>query len=210
MFNKEKYLEIQRKIPPGVNIIGVTKTKSAEDIRQAIDAGIKIIAENYVQEAEKKYTELKDLLLEKKVRFDLIGHLQSNKAKKAAEIFDCIQTIDSPKIARVLNKECELINKTIRVMVEVNLGEEQKSGAKEQELEELIEKIKSLENLQLIGLMSIPKVGEELICFKKMKELKERYNLQELSMGMSQDYEEAIENGATLIRLGTILFGERS
>lgn len=208
MFDKNKYKEILGAIPNNVKIVGVTKTKTIKDIKEAIDGRIKIIAENYVQEAELKYKELKDLFKKENIEFHLIGHLQSNKAKKAAEIFDCIETLASIKTANILDKECHKINKILKIMIEVNLGEEQKSGIKEQDLDNFIKQIKEMKNLQLIGLMAIPK-PLDLSAFKKMKELKEKYNLQELSMGMSQDYKEAINFGSTMIRLGTILFGER-
>lgn len=209
MFNKEVYEKIKYEIPLEVKILGVTKTKSVEETVEAINSGIKIIGENYVQEAEEKHEKLKDLFKGKNVSFHLIGHLQSNKVKTAVEIFDCIETIDSIKLAELINKVCNELNKKIDVMIEINFDENQKSGINSEGLNFFIEKIRNLQNLNLVGLMCIPPIGKEKECFEKMKELKEKYNLGELSIGMSSDYKIAIENGATIIRLGKILFGER-
>ncbi|MBM3247478.1 YggS family pyridoxal phosphate-dependent enzyme [Candidatus Pacearchaeota archaeon] len=209
MFNKEKYQDIIAEIPSNIKIVGVTKAKSPEEIKRAIDSGIKIIGENYIQEAKQKYEELKNLLKEKKIEFHLIGHLQSNKVKDAAEIFDCIQTIDSKKIAHKINESSKNIGKIMKVMIQVNLGEKQKSGIKPEELSSLIQEIRKLKNLELSGIMAIPEEGDEK-SFELLKELKNKFNLNELSLGMSQDYKLAILKGSTMIRLGTILFGERS
>lgn len=209
MFNKEAYEEIKAELPNSVKILGVTKNKSIEDVIDAINSGIKIIGENYVKEAEEKYEKLKDLFKEKDISFHLIGHLQSNKVKTAVKIFDCIETLDSLKLAELINKICGKLNKKIDVMIEINFDENKKSGVNISELNSLINEIKNLENLNLIGLMCIPPIGKEKECSERMKDLKEKYQLKELSMGMSSDYKIAIENGATIIRLGTILFGER-
>lgn len=209
MFNKEAFEKIKSEIPNSVKILGVTKNKPIEDIGEAINSGIKIIGENYIQEAEEKYGRLNPLFKKENVSFHLIGHLQSNKVKTAVRIFDCIETIDSLKLAELINKFCRGLNKKIEVMIEINFDENQKSGIKIEELNFFVDKIRNFQNLNLIGLMCIPQIGKEKECFEKMKELKEEYNLKELSMGMSSDYKIAIENGATIIRLGTILFGER-
>ncbi len=212
MFNKEVYKKIRSEIPQEVKILAATKTKSVEDIIDAVNSGVNIIGENYIQEAKEKYGKLKDLFSKKSISFHLIGHLQSNKIKDAAKIFDCIETIDSLKLAEKVNKICEQLNKKIGIMIEINFDKNKKSGIKISELNFLVDKIKNLQNLNLIGLMCIPSVikeEEEEESFRKMKELKDMYNPKELSMGMSSDYKIAIENGATIIRLGTILFGER-
>jgi PLP dependent protein len=209
MFNQKEYNQIISEIPENIKILGVTKTKFAEDITEAVNSGIKIIGENYVPEAKEKYEKLKDFFKEKEVSFHLIGHLQSNKVKDAVKMFSCIETIDSIKLAEKINKECIPLNKKIDVMIEINFDELQKSGIKIGELDSLISKINSLGNLNLIGLMSIPPIGKEKESFRIMKKLNEKYKFKELSMGMSSDYKIAIENGATIIRLGTILFGER-
>jgi len=209
MFNHEAYKKIKSEIPKEVKILAATKTKPAEDIIEAINSGISIIGENYVQEAEEKYGKLKDFFKEKGISFHLIGHLQSKKARKAVEIFDCIQSIDSIKLAEKLNNACQELNKKIDIMIEVNFEEIQKTGILISELDSLIEKIKLLQNINLAGLMCIPPIGKEEESFKKMKELKEKYSLRELSIGMSSDYKKAVDCGSTIIRLGTILFGER-
>jgi pyridoxal phosphate enzyme (YggS family) len=209
MFNKEAYERIKIEIPKEVKILAATKTKSAEDVIEAINSGIKIIGENYVQEAEERYGKLKELFKEKMISFHLIGHLQSKKARKATEIFDCIQSVDSIKLAEKINNASKELNKKIDIMIEINFEEIQKSGVLTSELNPLIEKVKNLQNLNLIGFMCIPKIGKEEETYQKMKELKEKYNLKELSIGMSSDYKTAINYGSTIIRLGTILFGER-
>jgi len=210
MFNKEAYERIKAEIPQEVEILAATKTKPEEDIIESVNSGIKIIGENYVQEAKEKYRKLKDLFKEKNISFHLIGHLQSNKAKDAAEIFDCIETIDSIKLAEKVNNACNEINKRIDIMIEINFGENQKSGIPISGIDLLIAQIKNLQNINLRGLMCIPPISKEEETYKKMKELKERYNLKKLSMGMSSDYKLAINNGSTIIRLGTILFGNRN
>jgi pyridoxal phosphate enzyme (YggS family) len=209
MFNKEAYEQIKSQIPSSVSILAATKTKPVEDIISAINAGIALVGENYVQEAEEKYNKLFSILKEKKVSFHLIGHLQSNKAKIAAKIFDCIQTIDSIKLARKLNNECKLLEKKMDIFIEVNF-EGQKSGVSLENLPSLVEEIKLLKNLNLRGLMAIPPIGKEVECFKVLRNLNEQFNLNELSIGMSSDYHIAIEYGSTLIRLGTSLFGKRN
>ncbi len=209
MFNQSAYEKIKSEIQKDIRILAATKTKSIEDITEALNSGIKIIGENYVQEAEEKHGKLKELFKERNVSFHLIGHLQSNKIKDAVKIFDCIETVDSIKLAEKINKICSELNKKIDIMLEVNFNEKQKSGIQISELNKLIGKIKNLNNINLIGLMCIPLIKEEKKCFEKMKELKEKYNLKELSMGMSSDYKLAIEYDSTIIRLGKVLFGER-
>lgn len=209
MFNQKAYEKIKAEIPSNIKILAATKTRVIEEIYQAINSGVKIIGENYVQEAEEKYEKLKDLFRERKISFHLIGHLQSKKAKRAVKIFDCIETVDSIKLAEKVNNICRELNKRIDVMIEINFNENQKSGIQIPEIGLFINKIKNLQNINLVGLMCIPPIGKEEECFKKMKELKDEYKLKELSIGMSSDYNLAINNGSTIIRLGTILFGER-
>ena len=209
MFNPAAYSKIKSEIPKEVKILAATKSKPPRDIIEAVKAGIKLIGENYVQEASEKYKLLNKLFEQESIEFHLIGHLQTNKVQEAIKIFDCIQTLDSEKLAIKLDKECRRLNKKIKVMIEINFGEESKSGIKLENLDKLIKRVRGLSNLNLVGLMSIPPIGKEETCFKKIQELKNQYNLQELSIGMSSDYLTAIKNGSTLIRLGTILFGER-
>jgi hypothetical protein len=208
MFDNKQYSRIKSSIPKEIKIVGVTKNKTSQDIIAAINSGIKIIGENYIQEAEIKYQEMKEVLKNKSAEFHLIGHLQTNKINEAVKIFDCIQTVDSIKKAEKINEACKKIEKQINVMIQINSGEEQKSGIKKEELITLINKIKELKNLRLIGLMTIPKPNDET-AFQEMNLLKNKFKLRELSMGMSKDYNQAIKEGSTMIRLGTILFGER-
>ncbi len=176
-------------------------------IREAYDLGLRRFGENYVQEFEGKHPLLADL---KDAEFHLIGHLQSNKARPAAELFQVIQTIDSPKLARRLNE----MNRKLEVMIEVKLSEEEsKHGAAPESLDELIAAIRGCANLNLTGLMTMPPWSDDpeqtRPYFRKLAELGRKHSLPKLSMGMSHDLEAAIEQGATHIRIGTALFGPR-
>jgi pyridoxal phosphate enzyme (YggS family) len=179
----------------------------ADKIRQAVDAGVLDIGENRLQEALSKREALRDLEL----TWHFIGHLQTNKAKKVAENFDWVQCIDRPDLAEKLNQTA---TRQLRVLIEVNLGgEETKSGIDADRLPGLIEEFALYERLRLRGLMTIPPFFENpehvRPYFRKLRELAERFRLPELSMGMSHDFEVAIEEGATMVRIGTALFGER-
>ncbi len=190
-----------------VTLIAVTKIFPAAIIREAYDAGLREFGENYVQEFESKAPEVLDLT---GARFHLIGHLQSNKARKAAELFSVIQTIDSPKLARRLNEA----GRPLDVMLEVKLsGEDAKSGAGPAELPALIDAVRSTKNLRLLGLMTMPPWSDDAEpsrpYFRRLRELAVQFDLPNLSMGMSHDFEVAIEEGATHIRVGTALFGKR-
>jgi len=192
---------------PKITLVAVTKVFPAELIRQAYALGIRDFGENYVQEFEKKYQQVADL---EGARFHLIGHLQSNKARRAAEIFHIIQTVDSEKLARRLNES----PRPLEVMVEVKLSFEQaKSGASPSDLAALIKAIRSCSNLRLLGLMTMPPWSENpedsRPYFQKLRSLAAEHGLSQLSMGMSHDFEVAIEEGATMIRVGTALFGRR-
>jgi len=194
------------KIPASVKIMAVTKTRSLLEIEKIITKGIKIIGENRVQEAEKKIPLLKTV-----VEKHLIGHLQTNKAKKAVELFDCIESVDSEKIAKAINKECSKIGKKMPVYIQVNISDEpQKSGISTDKLPSLIKTMKDLSHISLEGLMAIAEDtdNKEKLKkqFSKMRELKEKYNFKELSMGMSEDFETAIACGSTQVRLGRALF----
>jgi PLP dependent protein len=193
--------------PSGITLLAVTKIFPADAIAHAYDAGLREFGENYVQEFESKYPEVKAL---DGARFHLIGHLQSNKSRKAAEIFDVIQTVDSAKLARRLD-EC---GRLLDVMLEVKLSpEDAKSGADLSELAGLIEAVRGCRNLRLRGLMTMPPWSEDPELsrpyFRRLRELAGRRGLSELSMGMSHDLEVAIEEGATCVRVGTALFGAR-
>lgn len=208
----ENIKRIIEDIPKNIVIVAATKTRSIEEIKETIEAGIKIIGENYVQEAESKYK-----ILEGNVEMHCIGHLQSNKVKKAVEIFDMIQTVDSEKLAKEIDKRCSDIRKIMDVLIEVNIGdEERKKGCLVSDVPKLASFIANLDNLNLKGIMTMgPSTGGEELrpYFRKVKrlfdELREDYNLDTLSMGMSNSYKVAIEEGATMVRLGTLILGNR-
>ena len=193
--------------PAGVLLLAVTKVFPADAIRAAYDLGLREFGENYVQEFESKAPLVADLAGS---RFHLIGHLQSNKSSRAAELFQTIQTVDSAKLARRLNSAgCP-----IDVMIEVKLGDEEaKSGVEPAGLPELVTTIRSCPNLHLRGLMTMPPWSEDPEAprpiFRRLRELAAGHNLTGLSMGMSNDLETAIEEGSTCVRVGTALFGKR-
>jgi pyridoxal phosphate enzyme (YggS family) len=193
--------------PSSIKLIAVTKTVAPEIIRQAVECGIRDIGENRLQEALPKREALADLGL----TWHFIGHLQTNKAKKVVENFDFIQCVDRPELAAKLNQTAA---KPLPVLIEVKLHEEpNKSGIDEAELPALIQQFGSYGQLQLRGLMAIPPFFDNpegaRPYFRKLYDLGRRLALPELSMGMSHDFEVAISEGATMLRIGTALFGER-
>jgi pyridoxal phosphate enzyme (YggS family) len=193
--------------PASITLLAVTKVFPASVIREAYNLGLREFGENYVQEFEGKHPEVAAL---PETRFHLIGHLQSNKARRAADLFQVIQTVDSAKLARRLNEA----GRPLEVMLEVKLSEEQaKSGAAPGELPALIDAVRACPNLKLLGLMTMPPWSDDpevsRPCFARLRELAGRHSLSQLSMGMSHDLEAAIEEGATCIRVGTALFGKR-
>jgi hypothetical protein len=196
-----------RRDPAGVMLLAVTKVLPAAAISEAYGLGLREFGENYVQEFAVKAPAVRDLA---GARFHLIGHLQSNKSNLAAELFDCIQTADSPKLARRL----ESAGRKLEVMLEVKLsGEAAKSGADPAALPELIAAVRECPHLALAGLMTMPPWSDDPEAarphFRRLRELAERHGLSGLSMGMSHDLETAIEEGATCVRVGTALFGAR-
>jgi pyridoxal phosphate enzyme (YggS family) len=206
--------------PDEIKLIAVTKTVGIETIKEAIDAGLRIFGENRVQEAQKKISLLTAHC--SLIQWHLIGHLQKNKAKYAVQLFDLIHSVDSVWLAEELNKQAEKIGKIQRILIQVKLSEEEtKHGVLERDLVPLLEKIKSLRNLKLEGLMTMPpffdKPEEARPYFRRLREIRDNINslgithyaLRELSMGMSNDFEVAIEEGATMVRIGTAIFGER-
>jgi len=203
----ERAAERARRDPSSVLLLAVTKVFPASVIRDAYALGLRDFGENYVQEFEFKLPDVRGL---ESARFHLIGHLQSNKSSKAAELFQVIQTVDSAKLARRLNET----GRQLEVMLEVKLSPEQaKSGAAPEELPGLIQAVGACSNLRLLGLMTMPPWSEDQELsrpyFRRLRELAERHGLPELSMGMSNDFEAAIEEGATCVRVGTALFGKR-
>jgi pyridoxal phosphate enzyme (YggS family) len=193
--------------PAEITLLAVTKVFPAAAIREAYDLGLREFGENYVQEFEGKAPQVSDL---SGARFHLIGHLQSNKSARAAELFQVIQTVDSAKLARRL----DAAGKQLDVMLEVKLSPEQdKSGADPVALPELIQAVRSCSNLRLLGLMTMPPWSDDVEAarpyFRRLRELAQTHGLTQLSMGMSHDLETAIEEGATCVRVGTALFGRR-
>jgi hypothetical protein len=196
-----------RRDPAGILLLAVTKVFPADTVREAYDLGLRDFGENYVQEFEGKAPQLADL---RDARYHLIGRLQSNKAKKAAELFQVIQTVDSGKLARRLNESAQ----PIEVMLEVKLSPEQaKSGAAPADLPDLIAVVRACQNLRLLGLMTMPPWSDDPEAargyFRSLRELAGQHGLGQLSMGMSHDLETAIEEGSTCVRVGTALFGQR-
>jgi len=214
---KKSVKEIFQTLPKDVILVAASKTRSVEEVNEAIHRGVTIIGHNYVQEAEQMYPLVKD-----SVKWHLIGHLQRNKAKKASQIFDMIETIDSYKIALAVNRYCEEMNKVMPVLIEMNSGRESnKTGILPENAESLIRKISSLKHIHIQGLMTMgPRFGnpeDSRPYFKKTKALFDHLSQSKiphtefkyLSMGMSNSYKIAIEEGANMVRIGTRLFGKR-
>jgi pyridoxal phosphate enzyme (YggS family) len=197
--------------------VAVSKTVLAERVCQAIEAGVKILGENYVQEAQKKIE-----VLGHNVAWHFIGHLQTNKAKVAVRLFDLIHSVDSLNLAQELNRQAQDQGKVLPVLLQVNLsGETQKFGAQEREIFQVAEKLSGMEGLLVKGLMTMPPYFEDPEAsrpyYVELRKLSERLAqqklarilIEELSMGMSNDFEVAVEEGATLVRVGTAIFGPR-
>lgn len=212
----DKVKTILAQIPSRIEVVAATKKRTTKEVLEAVDAGIGLLGENYVQEAEKKIT-----AINRKVSWHLIGHLQKNKVKKAVRIFDMIETLDSCELARLIDIECCKIDKIMPVLIEVNAsGEYQKSGIGAADLEVLVADVRGLTNIKLMGLMTMGPLsaGSQQLreCFGGTKELFDKIgslyggklDWRYLSMGMSADYRIAIEQGANIIRLGTVIFGQ--
>lgn len=200
--------------PESVRLVAVTKTFPAEVVNHAIAAGLRELGENRVQELQDKVDQVVG-----SVRWHLVGHLQSNKARVATRLFDMIQTIDSLSLAEKISREAVVAAKEIEVLIQVNVGAEaQKSGVAPAEAATLARSVRALERVQLRGLMSIPPLADQTRTrqyFREMRELRDRIQneiaeAEELSMGMTDDFEIAIEEGSTMIRVGRALFGERA
>ncbi len=200
-----------------VKLVAVTKTVGLPRIIEAIDAGITAVGENRVQEADRKFREGLP-----PVEKHLVGHLQTNKVKKALELFDMIQSVDSLRLAREISNRCEAAGRTIDVLVEVNTsGEETKYGLEPSEALDAVREIADLKGLRIVGLMTIGAFLEDpedvRPCFRALREIRDAIeeevipgvSTDHLSMGMTNDYEVAIEEGATIVRVGRAIFGER-
>ncbi len=207
------------KSPRDIKLIAVTKTVDIETIKEAIDNGLRIFGESRIQEAKSKIAELRSQSSDLKLEWHLIGYLQKNKAKYAVRMFDLIHTIDSEDLAEKVNIQAEKIEKIQRILIQVKLSEgEAGHGLPEKKLLSLLGKIQKLNNLKLEGLMTMPPFFDDpektRPYFKRLREIRDEsekkgFSLSELSMGMSNDFEVAAEEGATMVRVGTALFGER-
>ena len=220
---KENVKKILSELPEGVELVGAAKTRTAEEILEAIRAGVRIIGENYVQEANKKQLQIAKYKMQiSKVRWHFIGHLQKNKAKKAVEIFDMIESVDSFELAKEIDRRCRKISKTMPVLIEINSGRElQKSGVLPEDAQSLIERIQPLANIKVMGLMTMgPRFGdpensrpyftETKRIFEEIKALNlPGIEMKYLSMGMTNSYRIALEEGANMVRIGTKIFGLR-
>jgi pyridoxal phosphate enzyme (YggS family) len=213
----EKIEKAARKIgrnPNEIKLVAVSKTVEAARIMEAIEAGVSILGENYVQEAQKKIEEIG-----RPVSWHFIGHLQTNKAKYAIRLFDMIHSLDSVPLAEELNRRAEQADRVMKVMIEVNLSKEAtKFGTDEEVVVNLAKRIQNLNHLSLEGLMTMPPYFDSpelsrpyYIALRELKEkmVKEGVPMKDLSMGMSNDFEIAIEEGATYVRVGTAIFGPR-
>ncbi len=203
----ERIHNILARIPDGVTLVAVTKTVPPERLDEALNAGIRVFGENKIQEAKAKIP-----LVSSRARWHFVGHLQSNKARDAVELFELIHSVDSVKLAGELNKWAERAGKTQPILLEVNVsGESSKFGFRPEDLPAALADIQKFPRLEVRGLMTVPPLGKDpRPFFRQLRRLRDETGLRELSMGMSHDYEIAIEEGATLVRIGTAIFGERN
>jgi len=204
--------------PSSVLLVAVSKTIPVDRVKEAIEAGVTVLGENYIQEAREKFNRLATY----PVSWHFIGHLQSNKAKYAVRLFDLIHSVDSLKLARELNKQAQKNAKIQNILIQINISKESsKSGADAANVLDLMNQVCHLENLSVKGLMTMPPFFNDpekaRPYFSALRNLRDRIRqaappeitLDELSMGMTGDFEVAIEEGATLVRIGTAIFGER-
>jgi pyridoxal phosphate enzyme (YggS family) len=196
-----------RRDPSTVELIAVSKTVLPARIEEAVAAGQLLLGESKVQEAKAKIP-----IISSRVRWHMVGHLQGNKARDAVALFELIHSVDSVKLAAEIAKWAERAGKTQRVLLEVNVsGEVSKFGLKPDLLASTLTEINRLPRLEVAGLMTIPPAGKDARpFFRQLRELRDAFGLRELSMGMTHDYEVAVEEGATLVRVGTGIFGERA
>lgn len=212
---RDNVVSLLKEIPVGVTVVAAAKNRTSQQILEAVDAGIRVIGENYVQEAERDFA-----VIGKKVKWHFIGHLQKNKVKKAVRIFDLIETVDSVELAREIDKRCEQMGKVMPILCEINIGKEKKkSGVYPEEVEKLIEDISSLKYIKIIGLMTMGPFFEDperiRPYFRKTRQIFHEIErkcipnveMKYLSMGMSNSYRIAIEEGANIVRIGTKIFG---
>ena len=215
---KQDISRILNELPDGVQLVAAAKTREPHEILEAIESGVKIIGENYVQEAEASYE-----IIGNRGKWHFIGHLQKNKVKKAVRIFDMIETVDSAEIAAEINKRCAQTDKIMPVLIEINSGHEpQKAGIFPEIAEQLVRDISGFQNIKVMGLMTMgpgsgnpedsrPYFIETKKVFYRIKELDiPAVEMKYLSMGMTNSYQIALEEGANIIRIGSKIFGERN
>lgn len=215
---KDNVAAILRQLPPGVELVAAAKTRTAAEILEAVEAGVKIIGENYVQEAAGVFP-----AVGRRARWHFIGHLQTNKVKKAVEIFDLVETVDSVALGLEIDRRSAAAGKTMDVLVEVNSGREpQKAGVLPEEAEPLVRALAGLPNLRVLGLMTMgPFEGDPEDSRPYFKETKKVWDelkalaipgaeMRRLSMGMTNSWRVAVEEGATMVRIGTAVFGPRT
>jgi pyridoxal phosphate enzyme (YggS family) len=208
---------ILEKLPPGVILVAAAKARRPEEVEAALQAGVDYVGHNYVQEAERMIP-----VVEGKARWHMIGHLQKNKVKKAVGLFDMIETLDSWPLAKLIDRRCAALGKIMSVLVEINSGREaSKTGVLPEEADDLVRSVSDLKHIRVQGLMTMgPRFGnpeDARPYFQATREAFDRLakadlpnvEMRYLSMGMSNSYQVAIEEGANMVRLGTVLFGER-
>jgi pyridoxal phosphate enzyme (YggS family) len=214
---EENIKRILQELPPGVELMAAAKARTPEEIIQAAQAGVKIVGENYVQEAIAAFN-----VVGHRVKWHFIGHLQRNKVKKAVEIFDRIETVDSPELAKEIDKRCGQRERIMPILIEINSGrEKQKFGIVPEDADDFIKEISGLRNMKIEGLMTMgPMFGDPedarpyFVVTKKLFDRIKTLNLpgvemKYLSMGMTNSYQVAIEEGANIVRIGTKIFGPR-
>ena len=211
------FKRILETLPSGVILVAAAKARMAEEVEAALQDGVAYVGHNYVQEAERMIPAIKE-----KARWHMIGHLQKNKVKKAVRLFDMIETVDSWPLAELIDRRCAAIGKTMPVLVEINIGREaSKTGVLPEEVDDLVRRVSDLQHIRVQGLMTMgPRFGnpeDARPYFQATKEAFDRLaranlpniEMRYLSMGMSNSYQVALEEGANMVRLGTVLFGER-
>lgn len=214
---KENVAAVLKELPAGVTLVAAAKTRTPREILEAVEAGVTVVGHNYVQEAERAVQ-----VVGRAVRWHMIGHLQSNKAKKAAAVFDMVETVDSLKLARVLDRACREMGRVMPVLIEINIAEEeQKTGVMPGDVIAVARDMARLSHVSVRGLMTMgPFVGEPEMLrpyFRRARELFDALaeeapsgvSMECLSMGMSDSYRVAVQEGSTMVRLGTALFGPR-
>ena len=215
---KQNVDKILSELPSGVELVAAAKTRQPQEILEAMEAGVRIIGENYVQETERACE-----VIGNKAKWHFIGHLQKNKVKKAVRIFDMIETVDSVELAKEIDRRCAQIGKVMPVLIEINSGrEEQKTGVIPEEAERLVREISNYQSIKVMGMMTMgPFVGdpedsrpyfvETKKIFEKIKQLNlPNVDMRYLSMGMTNSYKIAIEEGANIVRIGSKIFGQRA